>query len=187
MQLQGVVYIAHGWCLAMTGEALTRDRPEAMGFGHEYQRLAEALASYGAAPLSRLVSEADTVAGGATAPARANFTKMERGLIASIFSQYADLPASRMAILTKAPGSAWEKSMSTARISVARFHTMTSVRNFSSSWTTFPRRTQTWIDCVISFAPCEEETLSCKSVNIQRCAGSYGTMKSSQFTRAWRG
>ena len=109
MQLQGVVYIAHGWCLAMTSEALARDRPEAMGFGHEYQRLAEALASYGAAPLSRLVSEADTVAGGATAPARANFTKMERGLIASIFSQYADLPASRMAILTRAPGSACEK------------------------------------------------------------------------------
>lgn len=29
MQLQDLVYIAHGWCLALTGEPLTGDRPEA--------------------------------------------------------------------------------------------------------------------------------------------------------------
>ena len=29
LQLEKLVYIAHGWCLAATGQPLTGDRPEA--------------------------------------------------------------------------------------------------------------------------------------------------------------
>lgn len=43
MQLQKLVYIAHGWCLAFSGEPLTGDRPEAWDFGPVYRRLANAL------------------------------------------------------------------------------------------------------------------------------------------------
>ena len=47
MQLQKLVYIAHGWCLAFSGEPLTGDRPEAWDFGPVYRRLANALQSQG--------------------------------------------------------------------------------------------------------------------------------------------
>lgn len=81
-----------------------------MGFGHEDRRLADAVASYSAAPVSRLIAEKDPVLVGAT-PARGDFSKMERGLIASIFSRYGDLPPPpRVAILTRGPGFAREKS-----------------------------------------------------------------------------
>jgi uncharacterized phage-associated protein len=51
MHLQELVYIAHGWCLTLTGEPLTGDRPEALKHGPEYRRLADALAEYGTAPI----------------------------------------------------------------------------------------------------------------------------------------
>jgi len=48
LQVQKLVYIAHGWCLAGTGEPLTGDRPEAWKIGPIYRRLACALGSLGA-------------------------------------------------------------------------------------------------------------------------------------------
>jgi uncharacterized phage-associated protein len=52
MQLQELVYIAHGWCLAISGEPLTGERPEAMPYGPEYRRLANALARYSVGSLA---------------------------------------------------------------------------------------------------------------------------------------
>jgi uncharacterized phage-associated protein len=50
LQLHALVYIAHGWHLALNGEPLTGDRPEAWDFGPMYRRLADALAAYGSSP-----------------------------------------------------------------------------------------------------------------------------------------
>ena len=51
LQLQDLVYIAHGWRLALSGEPLTGDRPEASETGPIYRRLANVFAGYGMDPL----------------------------------------------------------------------------------------------------------------------------------------
>ena len=43
MQLQKLVYIAHGWNLAINGEKLTHDDPQAWDYGPVYRDLWEAL------------------------------------------------------------------------------------------------------------------------------------------------
>ena len=62
VQLQELVYIAHGWCLAITGEPLTGDRPEALEHGPEYRRLAEALARWRLDPVTSEIMVADETA-----------------------------------------------------------------------------------------------------------------------------
>jgi uncharacterized phage-associated protein len=66
MKLQELVYIAHGWCLAITGEPLTGDRPEALKHGPEYRRLADALAGCG-----KSILRAGRAATAKAAPAKA--------------------------------------------------------------------------------------------------------------------
>lgn len=107
MQLQELVYIAHGWCLALAGKALTFDRPVAMAYGHEYGELAAALAACGSSPVTQAIG-ADASAKGREEPP-ACFDDIERRLIASILSEYGGLSAVQMAVLTKGPGSPWEQ------------------------------------------------------------------------------
>jgi uncharacterized phage-associated protein len=56
MHLQELVYIAHGWCLALTGEPLTGDRPEARQYGPEYRRISEALVKCGTRPVTTKIA-----------------------------------------------------------------------------------------------------------------------------------
>src|SRR4051794_743511 len=76
LQLQGLVYVAHGWCLAFHDQPLTGDRPEAWEFGPMYRRLADALAPYGREPVSREILKsqafADFQPAAADGPARSD-------------------------------------------------------------------------------------------------------------------
>jgi uncharacterized phage-associated protein len=108
MQLQELVYIAHGWCLAMTGEPLTRDAPQAMAYGHEYRKLAEALAAFGAGAVTQPNGDTDPISD-ETGASPTSLNEMERKLIASIFSEYGGLSSGQMAILIRGPGSPWEE------------------------------------------------------------------------------
>ena len=62
MKLQELVYVAHGWCLAITGDPLTGDRPKVVEHGPEYRRLADALAARGTEPVTSEISGADGAA-----------------------------------------------------------------------------------------------------------------------------
>ena len=109
MQLQELVYIAQGSFLAMHGKVLTGDSPEARAYGHEYPRLAESLASHGAAPLDQLIGAADNLDAGASPAAPGYFTGVEQDLIARVLSDYDGLTSVQMATLTRGPGSPWEQ------------------------------------------------------------------------------
>jgi uncharacterized phage-associated protein len=111
MQLQELVYIAHGWCLALTGQPLTGDRPEALEHGPEYRRLADALARWGLAPIT---SEIDLDHGGlnlskldASLPATELFST-ELEMLAETYAEYGNLQTSQLAMLTRAQGTPWE-------------------------------------------------------------------------------
>jgi len=90
-------------------KVLTGDSPEARAHGHEYPRLAESLASHGAAPLDQLIGAADNLDAGASPAAPGYFTGVEQDLIARVLSDYDGLTSVQMATLTRGPGSPWEQ------------------------------------------------------------------------------
>ena len=113
MHLQELVYIAHGWCLALTGQPLTGDRPEAFQHGPEYRKLAQALVRSGVDPVLSEIGVADT---------RKDVPKMdtvlvdgsglvadERAIMAKVYAEYGNLETARLATLSRAPGTPWEK------------------------------------------------------------------------------
>lgn len=59
MQLQKLVYIAHGWNLAVNGRPLTVDAPKAGDFGPVYTELWGALRHYGGDPVTRDIRNCD--------------------------------------------------------------------------------------------------------------------------------
>ena len=100
-KLQKLVYIAHGWCLANTGEPLTGDRPEAWAHGPVYRRLADALVACGldevhAEQLEHSVhstcSELDLV---------------EQAIILKVYRDYGRCDAASLATLTRHGDAPW--------------------------------------------------------------------------------
>jgi uncharacterized phage-associated protein len=59
MQLQKLVYIAHGWNLAINGTPLTSDIPAAWDYGPVYRDLFEALRAYGSNPVTQEIRAGD--------------------------------------------------------------------------------------------------------------------------------
>lgn len=88
-QLQKLVYIAHGWCLAVSRQPLTGDRPEAWSFGPVYRRLAGCLEYAGLAPITREIPVGSVYPGVSLvepgSPAKADLDNFERDVIARTF------------------------------------------------------------------------------------------------------
>jgi uncharacterized phage-associated protein len=99
MQLQKLVYIAHGWCLAATGQPLTGDRPEAWKFGPVYVRLASVLRSLGTSAVTL-----DLFSSGSTA----DLETFEMDLIVMTWRDLGMLQAPQLAILTQRAGTPWK-------------------------------------------------------------------------------
>lgn len=112
MQLQKLVYVAHGWCLALDGEPLTGDRPEAWEFGPVYRRLADALVQYGCDPVTReiLQSEAFPQLGAAChdRPAQGDLTRSETETITHVYQNYGTLHSSQLSSLTRRGDTPWK-------------------------------------------------------------------------------
>lgn len=113
MQLQDLVYIAHGWCLALTGEPLTGDRPEALEHGPEYRRLAIALEHFGVDPVlqrskatesGRTLSQSDPILCSARL-----MSDGELAILAQTYANYAPLRLGQLATLTRAEGTPWHR------------------------------------------------------------------------------
>ncbi|WP_205479368.1 type II toxin-antitoxin system antitoxin SocA domain-containing protein [Sphingomonas arenae] len=103
LQLQKLVYIAHGWCLAATGQPLTGDRPEAWDHGPIYRRLADALAGRGLDPVFGTTScqaDAETSSG---------LDAVEVAMIVRTYKEYGSFPASQLSNLTRRANAPWEQ------------------------------------------------------------------------------
>jgi uncharacterized phage-associated protein len=111
VQLQGLTYVAHGRSLALSGEPLTGDRPEAWDFGPVYRRLADALRSHGLDIVDREILTCEVYrqwAGPeAQMPASAELDQGEMELIANVYRDFAALGEARLFHCTSATGSAW--------------------------------------------------------------------------------
>ena len=111
VHLQELVYIAHGWCLALTGQPLTGDRPEAMEHGPEYRRLANALVRSGIRAVTRV-----EIVGAALSETKldavsvdANFHPDELAIVAQVYTHYGHLRPSELAQLTRADDTPWAR------------------------------------------------------------------------------
>lgn len=111
MQLQKLVYIAHGWNLAINGTPLTHDSPQAWDYGPVYKSLWAALRQYGRNPVSREILNEDydigAFADDPTAPAVAKLSEKERSVVERVLRDYGQFHAFKLSALTHQPGTPW--------------------------------------------------------------------------------
>lgn len=107
MHLQELVYIAHGWCLALTGQPLTGDRPEAHYYGPEYRRLAAALGQNGSRPVVKQIELGRDASRPDAFAIDQSLEPDERAIMAQVYAEYARRPTSELASLTRADDTPW--------------------------------------------------------------------------------
>ena len=111
MQLQKLVYIAHGWCLAINGKRLTTDDPQAWDYGPVYQELHRALRRYGRKPIDQEIRKADFFPGEfddePEMPAVARLDSAERAVIQRVYRDYGKYHAFQLSALTHRDGTPW--------------------------------------------------------------------------------
>lgn len=110
MHLQELVYIAHGWCLALTGEPLTGDRPEALEHGPEYRRLANAHWKSGIQPIA--APSARSIHGETSSRSDANdvdgaLNATERAIMTKVYAEYGMRLTAELGVLTRADDTPW--------------------------------------------------------------------------------
>jgi uncharacterized phage-associated protein len=110
IQLQKLVYIAHGWCLAVSGQPLTGDRPEAWEFGPVYPRLADALAAFGLDPVTRELTDGELFSDSSrVVSSRSELDALELDVITRIYHDYGDFTGSQLSTLTRRGSAPWRE------------------------------------------------------------------------------
>jgi uncharacterized phage-associated protein len=112
MQLQKLVYLAHGWTLAVTGEPLMNENFEAWDYGPVNKSLFKALRRYGADPVRRTILQGDDsdfpiAVFGDQQEATAELTAQEQAVIDQVWDNYGGFPAFQLSALTHEPGTPW--------------------------------------------------------------------------------
>jgi uncharacterized phage-associated protein len=110
IQLQKLVYIAHGWRLAISGQPLTGDRPEAWEFGPVYRRLADALARFGVDPVPHGLGRAESLEQAAISTFNvSDLDENERDVIVRIYQEYGRFSGSQLSNLTRRGSTPWKR------------------------------------------------------------------------------
>lgn len=117
MQLQKLVYISHGWTLAITDSPLTLEEPEAWDYGPVYSDLYDHTKLFGRSPIGRLITPDDDEparffrsAGKSSPPYQASLTEDETAIINNVWSKYGDLSGAILSALTHKSGTPWSKT-----------------------------------------------------------------------------
>lgn len=111
MQLQKLVYLAHGWNLAINGEPLIEDDVEAWEFGPVIRKLYDALRRYGGEPIRRMISWGDDTPfpdDNFKEPARTALANNERAVVDRVWDTYKSFQAFQLSALTHSRGSPWQ-------------------------------------------------------------------------------
>lgn len=113
MQLQKLVYIAHGWNLAINGDRLTYDDPQAWDYGPVYRDLRGALKQYGSLPVTREILNCESDIGifddNPKEPFRAVLSDAEIQVIRRVAKDYGHFHAFKLSALTHEPNTPWSK------------------------------------------------------------------------------
>jgi len=113
MQLQKLVYIAHGWTLALTDEALVSEEPRAWDYGPVFPGLREHVKYAGKEPLRSRIHKNDNNPFAffenkdRGEPYKAVLTADERLILDTVWDRYGHLSAFDLSNLTHRNGTPW--------------------------------------------------------------------------------
>lgn len=115
MQLQKLVYFAHGWNLVINREPLVPESAEAWEYGPVYRDLYDHTKFFGKEPIGRLITSDDREMArfflgskkGKGTPYRASLSERERAVIQHVWMRYGRLSAVRLSELTHQRGAPW--------------------------------------------------------------------------------
>lgn len=117
MQLQKLIYFAHGWSLALRGEPLTSDDVEAWAYGPVYRDLYDHTKYFGKQAITRPITPDDdsasrffTRTSEKTEPYKAELSPAERELIGAVWKRYGKLGGTRLSALTHQANTPWFKT-----------------------------------------------------------------------------
>jgi uncharacterized phage-associated protein len=105
MQLQKLVYIAHGWNLAVNNRPLTTDALQAWEFGPVYPALWDVLRQFGRDAVTHVLSVDNAEP---TTPTPADlFDADEKSVIAKVYEIYGHFHAFQLSAMTHKAGTPW--------------------------------------------------------------------------------
>ena len=103
MKMQKLVYLAHGWHLAFTGEPLITQPVEAWKYGPVISDLYSEFKEFGASPITRLARN----------PASGVLLPEKEAHIQNVWNTYKGFDAIQLSMLTHEQGSAWDRTIRT--------------------------------------------------------------------------
>jgi uncharacterized phage-associated protein len=115
MQLLKLAYIAHGWNLAVNGEALLSEPVRAWDYGPVVPELYDHIKFYGTSPIGRQITDADSEAArffGKKKPEdgsayQEHLTPAEHDVINRVWNRYGSYSGFKLSALTHKPGTPW--------------------------------------------------------------------------------
>ncbi|MFV0446677.1 MAG: Panacea domain-containing protein [Planctomycetaceae bacterium] len=101
MQLLKLVYIAHGWSLALLSEPLVDEEPEAWQHGPVFPAIYRELRRFGSQPITGLAFDRF-----GSVP-RADLSDRQRSVVRSVVRGYGDMHAFALSDMTHQSGTPW--------------------------------------------------------------------------------
>lgn len=106
LKLQKLVYLAHGWSLALHGQPLIKEKPEAWRYGPVIPDLYYAFRKFGGSPITECAPFATV--------GKQEFSGTEKQLLDAVWKKYKDFSAGQLSTMTHEPGSAWQMTIANA-------------------------------------------------------------------------
>lgn len=103
MQLLKLVYIAHGWSLALLNAPLVDEEPEAWQHGPVFPSIYRELRRFGSQPIAGLAS------GPFGSVPHAQLSDQQRSVVQSVVRGYGDTHAFALSRMTHQPDTPWDK------------------------------------------------------------------------------
>lgn len=118
MQLQKLVYFAHGWHLALTGKPLLTDAVKAWNFGPVIPPLYNSLKVFGNGLVTEPIMRKNQVPGEPPVVVEETLSPYEEQLLRRVWQVYGHMTGSQMSYLTHQPGTPWETVWNEEKFSV---------------------------------------------------------------------
>jgi len=106
MQLLKLVYIAHGWSLALLNAPLVNEEPEAWQHGPVFPAIYREFRRYGSQPITANGAGPFAAFGGVV---EADLSANQRAIIESVVKNYGDIHAFALSRITHEPGTPWSQ------------------------------------------------------------------------------
>lgn len=105
MLIQKLAYIAHGWNLAINGEPLIGEAPEAWDNGPVYRTIWDAVKEYGYKGANREILDPSS-----EKPFSETLTNSEMSVVTHVWNKYGSMSANKLSQLTHEPDTPWSKA-----------------------------------------------------------------------------